>query len=107
MEKRRNTVKIGDIMKLNKQNLSLIAEKGNVPVGPVKDFPEKIVQFGEGNFLRAFIDWMINEMNKAGEFNGKAVVVQPLENGMCDMLNDQEGLYTLLLRGIDNGHGGR
>jgi tagaturonate reductase len=91
-------------MKLNKKNLSLIAEKGSVPVGPVEDFPEKIVQFGEGNFLRAFIDWMINEMNKAGEFNGKAVVVQPLENGMCDMLNDQEGLYTLLLRGIDNGH---
>ncbi len=60
--------------------------------------PERVLQFGEGNFLRAFIDWMIHRMNKAGEFNGSAVVVQPLENGLVDILNEQNGLYTLYLR---------
>lgn len=42
-------------------------------------------------------------MNRAGIFNGAAVVVQPLENGLVDMLNEQEGLYTLFLRGIQDG----
>ena len=41
--------------------------------------PVKVMQFGEGNFLRAFIDWMINEMNKQGKFNGMVQLVQPLE----------------------------
>ena len=67
------------------------------------DLPEKILQFGEGNFLRAFIDWMIDEMNEKNLYGGKAVVVQPLPNGLIDMLNDQDGLYTLMLRGIESG----
>lgn len=65
--------------------------------------PERVLQFGEGNFLRAFIDWMFHRMNEAGAFNGRAVVVQPLENGLVDMLNEQDALYTLYLRGIENG----
>ena len=67
------------------------------------DLPEKVLQFGEGNFLRAFTDWMIDEMNEKNLFNGKVVVVQPLESGLIDMLNEQDGLYTLYLRGIENG----
>ncbi len=64
---------------------------------------EKIVQFGEGNFLRAFVDWMVHEMNHKSDFNGSVVVVQPIEHGMIDKLNDQDGLYTLYLQGMKDG----
>ncbi|WP_297696095.1 tagaturonate reductase [uncultured Eudoraea sp.] len=66
-------------------------------------YPEKIIQFGEGNFLRAFADWMIHEMNKNPGFNTGVVVVQPIEQGLVKTLNDQDGLYTLYLNGIKNG----
>ncbi|MDF7825915.1 tagaturonate reductase [Pontiellaceae bacterium B12227] len=65
--------------------------------------PERVLQFGEGNFLRAFIDWMFHRMNESGVFGGSAVVVQPLDNGLVDLLNEQNGLYTLYLRGILHG----
>ncbi|MGF7047593.1 tagaturonate reductase [Paenibacillus sp. DS2015] len=65
--------------------------------------PEKVLQFGEGNFLRAFVDWMIHEMNRKSGFNGSVVVVQPLEQGMIDKLNEQDGLYTLYLQGMKDG----
>ncbi|WP_238917521.1 tagaturonate reductase [Clostridium sp. YIM B02555] len=68
-----------------------------------KSYPEKVLQFGEGNFLRAFVDWQIDKMNDEAGFNGSVVVVQPLENGLVDMLNDQDGLYTLYLQGMQNG----
>jgi tagaturonate reductase len=61
------------------------------------------LQFGEGNFLRAFVDWQIDKMNDEADFNGSVVVVQPLENGLVDMLNDQDCLYTLYLQGVQNG----
>ena len=65
--------------------------------------PEKIIQFGEGNFLRAFSDWMIHKLNKKGLFNGRIVAVQPIEHGLTDVINEQDGLYTVLIRGIQNG----
>ena len=66
-------------------------------------YPERIIQFGEGNFLRAFADWIIHKMNKTAGFNSGVVVVQPIEHGMTDVLNQQDGLYTLYLNGIKNG----
>ncbi|MDT8391890.1 MAG: tagaturonate reductase [Lentisphaeria bacterium] len=69
----------------------------------VRQLPVKVLQFGEGNFLRAFIDWMIQGMNDQGLFNGGVTVAQPIEHGMVQTLNEQDGLYTLLLRGIRNG----
>ncbi|WP_234122580.1 tagaturonate reductase [Clostridium hydrogenum] len=69
-----------------------------------KKYPERIIQFGEGNFLRAFVDWQVNEMNKKADFNGSVVVVQPLPNGLIDMLNAQDGLYTLYLQGVKDGN---
>lgn len=66
-------------------------------------YPERIIQFGEGNFLRAFADWMIHEMNKNTSFNAGVVVIQPIEQGLVQTLNDQDGLYTLYLNGIKNG----
>ena len=66
-------------------------------------YPDKVIQFGEGNFLRAFVDWIIWKMNKSAGFNGGVVVVQPIDRGMVDMLNGQDGLYHLNLQGIDHG----
>lgn len=66
-------------------------------------YPDKVIQFGEGNFLRAFVDWIIWKMNQTTDFNGGVVVVQPIDRGMVDMLNAQDGLYHLNLQGIDKG----
>ncbi len=68
-----------------------------------KRYPERIIQFGEGNFLRAFVDWIVWNMNEKANFNSSVVVVQPIERGMVDMLNAQDGLYHLNLQGIDKG----
>jgi tagaturonate reductase len=77
---------------------------GDIAVPPAAaDRPERVLQFGEGNFLRAFADWMIHRMNGQGLFNGKAVVVQPIEQGLVDAINEQDGLFTLILRGIQGG----
>ena len=65
-------------------------------------YTERIVQFGEGNFLRAFANWMIHEMNKRVNFDAGVVVVQPINQGLIKTLNEQDGLYTLYLNGIKN-----
>ncbi len=65
--------------------------------------PEKVIQFGEGNFLRAFVDWIISIMDERGNFDGNVVVVQPIEKGMADVLNAQDGLYHVNLQGRENG----
>ena len=62
---------------------------------------EKIIQFGEGGFLRGFADWMIKKVNDTTDFDGSVVVVQPFENGMCDMLSAQNCVYTHICRGIE------
>ena len=66
-------------------------------------YPERIIQFGEGNFLRAFVDWIIFNMNQKAGFNSSVVIVQPLEIGMVNMLNEQDGLYHVNLQGLQNG----
>lgn len=68
-----------------------------------KEYPIKVLQFGEGNFLRAFIDWQIEKMNRKANFNGGVAVVQPLPQGKVGLLNEQDRLYTLFLQGIKNG----
>lgn len=69
-----------------------------------KTYTEKVIQFGEGNFLRGFIEWIIWNTNKKTGFNASVVVVQPIEKGMVDVLNEQDGLYHLNLQGIDKGN---
>jgi tagaturonate reductase len=66
-------------------------------------YSTRILQFGEGNFLRAFSDWIVNVMNKKIGFNAGIDVVQPLPNGMVDVLNAQDGLYHVYLKGIKDG----
>ncbi len=71
--------------------------------GIENNLPVKIIQFGEGNFLRAFVDYAFQQLNKEVGFNAGIAVVQPIENGLINMLNEQDGLYTLFLNGIVNG----
>lgn len=68
-----------------------------------KTLPIKIVQFGEGNFLRAFVEYAFQQLNEKADFNGGIGVVQPIERGMVDTLDQQDGLYTLFLKGIEKG----
>ena len=65
--------------------------------------PVRILQIGDGNFLRAFADWMIDVANGAGLCNGEVIVAQPLERGIAELMNAQDGLFTVLLRGVQNG----
>ena len=65
--------------------------------------PERIIQFGEGNFLRAFVDWIICNMNEKTDFNSSVVVVQPIGRGRIDVLQSQDCLYHVNLQGLENG----
>ncbi|MFV0361694.1 MAG: tagaturonate reductase [Suipraeoptans sp.] len=85
--------------KLSYQTLSEMQYDGYL----LKDAPERILQFGEGNFMRAFVDYFFDVMNEKVGFNSKVVLVQPIAPGLADMINDQDGLYTLYLRGFQDG----
>lgn len=69
----------------------------------LKNAPERVLQFGEGNFLRAFADYWFDMANEKAGWNGKCVLVQPIAQGLTQRINRQEGLYTLYLRGRQNG----
>ena len=75
-----------------------IAEKISKPVYPVR-----ILQFGEGNFLRAFVDWMVDRMNEEVDFRTGVTVIQPIADGLAQKINAQNGLYTLFLSGLRDG----
>ena len=64
---------------------------------------ERIIQFGEGGFLRGFVDYFFQKLNDKGLFEGSVVVIQPIKTGMCDILKEQNCEYNLFLRGVDNG----
>ncbi|KAK8889497.1 hypothetical protein M9Y10_034245 [Tritrichomonas musculus] len=68
-----------------------------------KERPIKVLQFGEGNFLRGFADYMIDIANEKGVFNGDIVMIKPREHGNLDRFHAQECQYTVSLRGIING----
>ncbi|MBR0148900.1 MAG: tagaturonate reductase, partial [Lachnospiraceae bacterium] len=65
--------------------------------------PEKVLQFGEGNFLRAFVDYWFDMANEKADWNGKVVLMQPIAGGLTKLINDQDALYTLYLRGSEKG----
>ena len=66
-----------------------------------KQRTERVIQFGEGGFLRGFVDWMLQKVNENSDFDGSVVVVQPIEQGMCDMLSAQDCVYTQVIRGVE------
>jgi tagaturonate reductase len=73
------------------------------PEGTAEGLPERVLQFGAGVFLRGFADWMIDGMNRKGLFRGRAVVVASMTPETVTTLNRQNGAYTHLARGIENG----
>ena len=77
------------MLKLNRQNF------------PGPQYPTKIVQFGEGNFLRAFIDWQIDILNETTGLNAGITIVRPINTDFPPLLNTQDGLYTTIIRGLD------
>lgn len=81
-----------------------VLEKSGYDGFILRDAPEKVLQFGEGNFLRAFVDYWFDVANEKAGWNGKCVLVQPRGGGrLPKIINQQEGLYTLYLRGRENG----
>jgi tagaturonate reductase len=77
------------IKKLNRENIN-----------STNLLPIKVVQFGEGNFLRAFVEYAFQKLNNKVDFKAGIAVVQPLAGGLVHMLNDQDGLYTLFMNGV-------
>jgi len=90
-------------MQLNRKTLAALGRPPGVSIGNLTPMPERVLQFGEGNFLRSFVDWMVDAMNRRDLFGGRVVVIQPIEHGLVDVLNAQDGLYTLILRGLQGG----
>jgi len=92
---------------MNRINRSSLQQLGlpsaMVACGPAARFPERVVQFGEGNFLRAFVDWKIDVLNASGAFGGSVLAAQPLKQGMAAELQSQDCLYTVILRGVEGG----
>ncbi|MCL6516935.1 tagaturonate reductase [Alicyclobacillus sp.] len=92
-------------MLLNRQAV----ESGRIPVPEAArralSYPERVLQIGEGIFLRGFADWMIHRLNVSGRFQGRVVVAAPRPTGARNVarLNAQDGLYTVWLRGYRNG----
>ncbi|MFT4173982.1 MAG: tagaturonate reductase [Rhodocyclaceae bacterium] len=87
---------------LNRQTLSSVAQ--NVEISAANDLPVKrILQIGDGNFLRAFVEWMVDVANGAGKFNGRVTIAAPLAVGCTDKINAQDGLYTVVMRGLQQG----
>ena len=75
----------------------------NKRTAPKSTAPERIIQFGEGNFLRGFVDWIIWHMNQRTDFNASVVVVPPTPRGSAERLNAQDCLYHVNLQGRQQG----
>src|SRR5688572_14964153 len=92
-------------MKLSKNILDNITSNGKLhkPGKHVYELPEKVLQFGTGVLLRALPDFVINKANDKNIFNGRIVVVKSTSNGSADAFQQQDGLYTVCVRGIENG----
>jgi tagaturonate reductase len=91
-------------MNLSKENLSAIRETGLIKPGPALfGLPEKVLQFGTGVLLRGLPDYFIDKANRQGLFNGRVVVVKSTDSGDAGVFDRQDGLYTLCVRGIEDG----
>jgi tagaturonate reductase len=72
-------------------------------IGLTAQLPIRVLQFGGGNFLRGFVDWMVEILNEKTDFNGGVAVIKPTEHGDYQTLKLQDGLFTVILEGIENG----
>lgn len=92
-------------MRLSKQALDLISAKDRLDIPPANCFnlPEKVLQFGTGVLLRGLPDYFIDKANKQGLFNGRVVLIKSTAAGSADEFNKQDGLFTLCVKGIEDG----
>ncbi len=90
-------------MQLSKKILSKIQQEGLAPQASLFALPEKVLQFGTGVLLRGLPDHFIDKANKQNLFNGRIVVIKSTATGGTDAFKDQDGLFTLLERGVENG----
>ena len=92
-------------MHLSRHNISKIkAQPGLIiPDEKLLSLPEKVLQFGTGVLLRGLPDYFIDKANRNGIFNGRVVVVKSTASGGMDAFDKQDGLYTILVRGIEDG----
>lgn len=91
-------------MNLSKKELKNIdAVAVELPGEAIFSLPEKVLQFGTGVLLRALPDYFIDKANKQGIFNGRVVVIKSTSQGDTNAFDEQDGLYTICVRGIENG----
>jgi tagaturonate reductase len=91
-------------MNLSRKNLAAVSSKNVVkPASQLFELPEKVLQFGTGVLLRGLPDYFIDKANRQGVFNGRVVVVKSTDAGDSSSFDTQDGLYTLCVRGIENG----
>src|SRR5258707_15063104 len=91
-------------MNLSKENLDAVLSPGLIkPDKKIFDLPEKVLQFGTGVLLRGLPDYFIDKANRQGIFNGRIVVVKSTDSGDAGAFDTQDGLYTLCVRGIEDG----
>ena len=92
------------MIQLSKNSLGEITATGiEKPEAAIFDLPERVLQFGTGVLLRGLPDYFIDKANRQGLFNGRIVVIKSTDSGGADAFEKQNGLYTLCIRGIDNG----
>jgi tagaturonate reductase len=92
-------------MKLSERTIKKIKPQPGliIPGKELFSLPEKVLQFGTGVLLRGLPDYFIDKANRNGLFNGRIVVVKSTSQGSSDAFDKQDGLYTLCVRGIENG----
>src|SRR5258705_2958684 len=92
-------------MQLSKHHLKNIAAQPGliIPDEELFNLPEKVLQFGTGVLLRGLPDYFIDKANRNGIFNGRIVVVKSTSHGDPDIFGQQDNLYTLCVRGIEDG----
>ncbi len=92
---------------MDRLNYETLARQGYQGYLAPKDTPVKVLQFGEGNFLRAFVDYWFDRMNEDGGFGGRIQMVTPIAPNpafdVCKLAKEQDGLYTLYLQGQEKG----
>src|ERR1700712_5650239 len=89
------------VSKFNLKNIQ--AGSLEIPDESIFDLPEKVVQFGTGVLLRGLPDYFINKANINGVFNGRVVVVKSTASGDHRIFEQQDNLYTIVIRGVENG----
>jgi tagaturonate reductase len=92
-------------MNLSQENLKTINTPAVIkPADGIFSLPEKVLQFGTGVLLRGLPDYFVDKANRQGLFNGRIVVVKSTDSGDAGAFDRQDGLYTLCVRGIEDGH---